>query len=153
MSGAPGVEAQADLGDERPIGEAGIRREVRHDERLGLQDGVRAEGDLARAVGWRGRVAADLRLEPHALGVDESHHGHGRPADLRGEADDVVVGALALGVEDVVAGQRLQARAFVGWLGGDEHEHGRDAVRSRAGVPMPGWSARRRTALSAAAVR
>ena len=126
--GRAGVEAQADRGDERPVREARVRGEVRDHERLVLEDRVRAEGDLARAIGRR--IAAGLRLEPHALGVDQAHHGHRRPADLRGETDDVVVSALALGVEDAVAVQRLEALELVGWLGGDQH--GRCAERARA---------------------
>jgi hypothetical protein len=142
-----GVEAQADLGHERPVGEAGIRREVRDHERLVLEDRVRAEGDLARAV--RGRVASGLRLEPHALGVDQPHHGHRRAADLRGEADDVVVRLLAIGVEDAVAVQRLEALELVLWLGGDEH--GRRSPGPYARAAMSWWSARRTSALRATA--
>jgi hypothetical protein len=140
-----GVEAQADLGHERPVGEAGIRREVWDDERLVLENRVRAEGDLTWAVG--GRVASGLRLEPHALGVDQAHHGHRGAADLRREADDVVVRPLALGIEDAVAVQRPEALELVLWLGGDEH--GRRPPGPYARGAMSWWSARRTPPLRA----
>lgn len=77
-----------------------------------------AEGDVARRFR---RVDADLGFEPLAVGIDETHQRNGSPANLRGEAGQVIEGFLGLRIEDGVTLQLGEADRFIIRDGRDLH--------------------------------
>jgi hypothetical protein len=148
------VEADVLLGHQRVLREARVRlRVVDHEEPL-VEDGVRAERDLARRLGHR---HADAGLEPLPVRVDQAHEGDGRAADLGGQAGQAVELVLGGRVEDAVLAQRLEAIGLVvrelGGLVGDlRARHGRSA-RARALHPRCFWRTSRNWANSSGFVR
>jgi hypothetical protein len=95
-------------GDERIVGEAFVLQGIGHDERLvSIEQRVGAERVVARRLADR---QADSRLEPLPLAVHQTDERDGRLGDERRNLRDVVVGLLRVGVEDVVAVQRIEAR-------------------------------------------
>lgn len=114
------VEADAGgAGDVGVVAEAVVRPRVGHHHGfVGLQDGVRAERGIARRLR---SLDAQPGLEPLAVGVDQRHRRHRRPADRGSDRDQVVEGGLRRGIQDVVTLQRAQALGFVVGLGGSQH--------------------------------
>jgi hypothetical protein len=99
-----GVEADARRADDiGVVGEPGVARRIRHDEKLVVgTDGVRAEGDIPAGLALLVTLGG---LEPLARLVDQRDERDRRPADLGREGDDVIVFPLEGGVEDAVGVQ------------------------------------------------
>ena len=95
------------------------QRVVRHAfvlQRIGDLDEIAFEDDMAAQAGVdRGRAhpEPDLGLEPLPSLVDEIDNRYGRFANRRGDLDQFVEIALALGIEDTVAVQFAQPRFFL----------------------------------------
>lgn len=105
------IEADEGLaGHEGVVGEALVVVGVGHDQQLGLQDGVGAEGGVAGGLGRSDPVA---RLEPLPIAVHQAHQGDRSAAQLGGQLGHVVVGGLGRGVENLVAPQGLEPIRFV----------------------------------------
>ena len=88
------------------------------DIEVGLQDGVRAEGEAARHFG---QVEPDLRFEPKPFLIDQANHGRGCAADLRRQTGQIVERFFRGGVEDVVLAQRPKAFGFIAGSRGGFH--------------------------------
>ena len=79
---------------------------VRHDEKLPVQDGVAAKGNVARSLG---DADADLGFEPLPFFVHERDQGDGRLAYAGGEFRQVIKNLLGNGIEDIEL-QRTSSR-------------------------------------------
>jgi len=85
------------------VGKLLVQQGVLNDEEVGLEDGLSAEGRLARHFS---AGKADFRFEPHAVRIHETDDRDGRLTDVGGEARDVVEGGFGGGVEDRAFVQR-----------------------------------------------
>ena len=96
-------------GHVRVVGEARVRLRVRDLHEVRLQDGVGAEGVVARGLR---RGQADPGLEPLAVRVQQAHERDGRAADGGRDARQGVEVRFGRGVEDVGVPQRLKPFAL-----------------------------------------
>ena len=109
--GHPGVGAhewRAD--DERAFREARVAVGIGHDQRVRLQDRVRAKRMAPRCLG---KVDAVVRFEPLPVAVHEGDQGDGHMENLRGEARDAVKCRLRRCIQHPTTRQLAQARFFV----------------------------------------
>ena len=108
-----GVEADVRrTGHQREISEAFVERGVGHDEGAIFQDGVGADGSVARGVIV---VDADTGFVPLAFAVEQGDERDGSLEDARGQEGDAVERGLGRGVHDAVASQLFQAVFLVSW--------------------------------------
>ena len=104
--GAEGVSAGRDQGDarveadarlarhQRVVGETGVGVGVGDDEEIRLENGVGAEGRMARGFG---DGEAETGLEPLPVGGNQGNGGRGRTADVCGEAHDFIAADVTIG--------------------------------------------------------
>ena len=114
-----GVEAdEGRPGDQRIVVKTRIPGGVRHHQRFAGQDGVAAEGQVARRLFG---IQADTGLEPLAVVVDQTDqhglHPEGFPRQFH-QGVQVVFGG---GVDQRHVVQGLLAQGFVGREGAGEH--------------------------------
>jgi hypothetical protein len=97
----PGIEADERFaGDQPVVYESWIEMGVRDDQRIDPVQGTCAERRLTFGLA---QVDAQVRLEPLPVGVDQTHEGHRRAAQLRREPSEVVERPLRLGVQHTEA--------------------------------------------------
>ena len=94
----------------RVVGEALVEQRIRNHQRLRQQDGVGAEGLLARCLL---RLQAGARLEPLALRIDERNQRDRNIEHLRRQPRDAVEALLLRRVEQLQGLQRAQALVLV----------------------------------------
>ncbi len=100
-------------GDRRQAVEALVLQEIRHIHQVVLRGRRGADHDIARTFVVIGGQAV-FGLEPIACLVDEADHGHRALADLRRKLGDRVVGEFGRRAQDLIGGQRGDARVVVG---------------------------------------
>ena len=114
-----GIEAQTHgAGHQRVIVKARVAPGIVHRHHFGIENGVRAEGDVA---GCLRRFDPDARLEPLPVLIHQTDDGHRRAADLRRQARQVVKRRFSRRVEQRCAVQRGQSLRFGGRQGCGNH--------------------------------
>lgn len=96
--------------DERVVGEPRIGLGIGDREHAGPVDRVRAE---RLVTGSLVGVESHLRLEPLPVRVDQADEGDGRPADVGGEAGEIIKIGFCGGIQYLIIAQSLEPGVFV----------------------------------------
>ena len=108
----PGIEANfRPTGHPGTCGKARIALGVRYDEDVVLKDGVIAKGGFA--LGFA-PPQSHLGLAPQPTRVDERQHGERGGGDPGSQQSQIVKRGFGRGVENLISGERGQARGFAG---------------------------------------
>ena len=96
--------------DQGAVGKARVLERIPHDQGLGLENRVRAEGHVPRRLLL---IQAHLGLEPLPGLVHQGDHRDGHLAQISRQRREVVVGLFGSGIQDVVFPQGRQPLCFV----------------------------------------